>query len=260
MASASSSITNLKPFLQDKRDREGGASLNFSGCSAKGFCLKAKLVMCAGLQSHLKMVLVLAKLRMGPRTTSMPLSSDALSCKKKKRKKSSRHRKRCHPFLWSVKTAQCQKERGGFIAYLQNHGVKLFVLIQLLGAGQDGGGLACAWGAVEQEVGKLLLVDKPLDWRDGAALEKQKSSNYEALSHKWCWITDGSFEVLLLRKCKTNDWQHQHDANWGKRKSHEYKFVCLVLDTLTRCCADRKIRTKPNHEVYITFKHFKWET
>lgn len=32
------------------------------------------------------MVLVLAKLRMGPRTTSIPLSSDALSCKKAKQK------------------------------------------------------------------------------------------------------------------------------------------------------------------------------
>lgn len=114
--------------------------------------------MCAGLQSHLKMVLVLAKLRMGPRTTSMPLSSDALSCKKKEKKK----RGVIH-FSEASKQPDMKKERGGFIAYLQNHGVKLFVLIQLLGAGQDGGGLACAWGAVEQEVGKLLLVDKPLD-------------------------------------------------------------------------------------------------
>lgn len=52
-----------------------------------------------------------------------------------------------------------------------------------------------------------------------------------------------------MRKCKTNDWQQQHDAKWGRRKSQVC--LCLVLDTLTRCCADRKIQTKPNHEVYI---------
>ena len=35
--------------------------------------------------SHLKMVLVLAKLKIGPLTTSMPLSSDALSYHKNRK-------------------------------------------------------------------------------------------------------------------------------------------------------------------------------
>lgn len=47
--------------------------------------------------------------------------------------------------------------------HLQHHGVELFVLVQLLGTGQDGGGFSCSRGAIEQEMGKLVLTDKLLD-------------------------------------------------------------------------------------------------
>lgn len=43
--------------------------------------LKGREVTSVGVKSYLKMVLVLAKLRMGPRTTSIPLSSEAFSYK-----------------------------------------------------------------------------------------------------------------------------------------------------------------------------------
>lgn len=46
--------------------------------------------------------------------------------------------------------------------YLQHHGVELFVLVQLPGTGKDGGGFACSRGAIEQEMGKLVLTNKPL--------------------------------------------------------------------------------------------------
>lgn len=67
IASASSSITNLKPFLEDKIR----AIREASSCRC-------------GLQitpTYLKMVLVLAKLKIGPRTTSIPRSSDAFNCR-----------------------------------------------------------------------------------------------------------------------------------------------------------------------------------
>lgn len=135
--------------------------------------------------------------------------------------------------------------------YLQNHGVKLFVLIQLLGGGQDGGGLACAWGAVEQEMGKLLLVDKPLDWRDGGALEKQKSSYYEALSHKWCSIT--------VKYCWWGNAKQMTGNNnmmqIGEKKKVTLVQVCLCLvwDAFTRCCADRKIWTHQSQNMKFTY-------
>lgn len=47
--------------------------------------------------------------------------------------------------------------------YLQHHGVELFVLVQLFGTGEDGGGFARSRRTVEQEMGKLVLTDKPLD-------------------------------------------------------------------------------------------------
>lgn len=50
--------------------------------------------------------------------------------------------------------------------YLQHHGVELSVLVQLPRTGEDGGGLACSRGAIEQEMGELVLADKPLDWRE----------------------------------------------------------------------------------------------
>lgn len=103
--------------------------------------------------SYLKMVLVLAKLRTGPRTTSMPLSSDAFSCGRKKNEWS-HQRDNVFSSLKRCKT---------LLVYLQHHGVEFLLLVQLLGTGEDGGGFAGSGGAVEQEMGKLLLTDKPLD-------------------------------------------------------------------------------------------------
>lgn len=76
MASASSRITSLKPFLGIK---ERKSRLEVSGRKFQRRTMRARAV-----PTHLKMVLVLAKLRMGPRTTSIPLSSEAFSYKTKR--------------------------------------------------------------------------------------------------------------------------------------------------------------------------------
>lgn len=67
IASASSSITNLKPFLENKIRVIWGVS----SCRCR----------LQRTPTYLKMVLVLAKLKIGPRTTSIPRSSDAFNCK-----------------------------------------------------------------------------------------------------------------------------------------------------------------------------------
>lgn len=69
-----------------------------------------------------------------------------------------------------------------FAPYLQHHGVELLVLVQLPGTGQDGGGLSCSRGAVEQQMGEFVLVDKPLDWRGGKRLSREKLAIWELCS------------------------------------------------------------------------------
>ena len=49
------------------------------------------------------------------------------------------------------------------VMYLQHHRVELSVLVQLPGTSEDGGGLACSRGTIEQEMGELVLTDEPLD-------------------------------------------------------------------------------------------------
>lgn len=107
-------------------------------------------------ESYLKMVLVLAKLRTGPRTTSIPLSSDAFSWKIKL----VRQQIKALVFiseLLEMSTAGYEAEAFTshetisfeVVAYFQHHGVELFVLVQLPGTSKDGGGFACSWGAIE---------------------------------------------------------------------------------------------------------------
>lgn len=67
------------------------------------------------------------------RTTSMPLASLALSCVRR--------------------------------AYLEHHHV-VVLLVHHLGAGDDGGRLACARRAVEEQVRQVLLLDVLLDRAD----------------------------------------------------------------------------------------------
>lgn len=69
IASASSRITNLKPFLEEDNIAVEGW----------GVLLLMWVTRCLG-PAYLKMVLVLAKLKIGPRTTSIPRSSDAFNC------------------------------------------------------------------------------------------------------------------------------------------------------------------------------------
>jgi len=164
MASASSSITSLKPLLEGGQ----GFKSTSNGCTGSQQSLRGS----RGLGSYLKMVLVLAKLRMGPRTTSMPLSSDALSCK---------------PTSNPIRRAACCRgynnaQRDWTLdpepwAYLQHHGVELLLLVQLLGTGQDGGGLAGPGRPVEQQVGKLLLADELLDWKKHADRSMMNTRN-----------------------------------------------------------------------------------
>lgn len=120
-----------------------------------------------GVQSYLKMVLVLAKLRMGPRTTSIPLSSEAFSYKIKLVKH------RISSYRWTNQNEKLKQMPSHLnkpkslqwevVVHLQHHGVELLVLVQLSGTGEDGGGFSCSRGAIEQEMGKLVLTYKPLD-------------------------------------------------------------------------------------------------
>lgn len=71
MASASSSMTNLKPFLEDRKT----AVRRFPLVDVSYWVVRSNLC------HYLKMVLVLAKLKIWPRTTSIPRSSDAFNCK-----------------------------------------------------------------------------------------------------------------------------------------------------------------------------------
>lgn len=105
----------------------------------------------------MKMVLVLAKLRMGPLTMSIPRSSEA--------------------FSWgdrgssggagglSLSPQSWVPPPGYPSLYLQHHGAELSVPVELPGTRQDGGGLAGAGGAIKEEVGQAVLADEPLDWR-----------------------------------------------------------------------------------------------
>lgn len=109
--------------------------------------------------TYLKMVLVLAKLRMGPRTMSIPRSSDALSWRRR------------HRAIFVLKDAP----KGGrnppitpsppSHPHLQHHGAKLPLPVELLGAGEDGRGLTGTGRSIEEKMGESIFADEPLHWR-----------------------------------------------------------------------------------------------
>lgn len=140
------------------------------------------------------MVLVLAKLRTGPLTTSMPLSSDAFSCKTNVKsdshKVSSLNYRRCRVQreAEAFTSRQTKSLYWGVEVYLQHHGVELFVLVQLPGAGEDGGGFARSRGAVEQQMRKPVLTDKPLNWRDETVVKTKKTKLTVCIYCKWDYL------------------------------------------------------------------------
>lgn len=105
--------------------------------------------------AYLKMVLVLAKLRMGPRTMSIPRSSEALSWREA---------------AWICIPARgCTQGSGTphhhpIPSYLQHHGTKLPLPVELLGTGEDGRGLTRTGRTVEKKMGQPILADEPLNW------------------------------------------------------------------------------------------------
>lgn len=107
-----------------------------------------------GPTTYLKMVLVLAKLRMGPRTMSMPRSSEALSWKGTVwiRIPSSQSTPSHYPIPLSHPVP----------AHLQHHGAELPFLVQLPGTGQDGGCLPGAGWPIEEQMWEPVLADEAL--------------------------------------------------------------------------------------------------
>lgn len=100
---------------------------------------------------YLKMVLVLAKLRICSRTTPMPLSSEALSWNKREGPNSNKH--------ISFTSAYFRIK-----AHFQNHGSKLLRRIQLFGNRQNSGCLPSSRRSIEEQVRKTVFGHELLNW------------------------------------------------------------------------------------------------
>lgn len=189
----------------------GRRSLELSGGN---LCRRSQRA--GAVPTHLKMVLVLAKLRMGPRTTSIPLSSEAFSLNRRESESGPLEMRK------SLQTKDPEWRR-----YLQHHGVELLVLVQLPGTGQNGGGLSGSRRPVEQEVRKPVLSDEPLDWRDMETFRTLdttesicflKWTNLLVLRMSLCEIKSSSFCGLYFStlKCKTNTFSTKTKTLFGR--------------------------------------------
>lgn len=75
---------------------------------------------------------------------------------------------------WKTKLAELKirnqsplKVKGNPLIYLQDHGAKFLIFVQLFSTGQDGGCLSCPWRTIQKEVRQAVLTDKLLNWRWG---------------------------------------------------------------------------------------------
>ena len=73
---------------------------------------------------------------------------------------------------WKTKLAELKvrdqsslKVKGNPLIYLQDHGAKFLIFVQLFSTGQDGGCLSCPWRTIQKEVRQAVLTDKLLNWR-----------------------------------------------------------------------------------------------
>lgn len=101
---------------------------------------------------------------------------------------------------WKTKLAEIKirnqsplKVKGNPLIYLQDHGAKFLIFVQLFSTGQDGGCLSCPWRTIQKEVRQAVLTDKLLNWRWG-----EKERCYQSQSPHSPWARVG---LSLLHIC-----------------------------------------------------------
>lgn len=170
---------------------------------------------------------------MGPRTTPIPLSSDAFSLqdiivilKSNERATASSPLNEHRYCNWRA------------VVYLQHHGVELFVLVQLFGTGEDGGGFASSRRTVEQEMRKLVFTDKPLDWK------KQEAKTYQVLRMRPNFLKQQR-QGLYLRYTTCTHWC------WGYLcaiSGHQASVVCIFQPwNINACLINIGTNVQNNH-------------